>query len=162
MRSYFTIILVFFYGGLYPQKLSDFLYKKPKTFSFITDIPRDVSRFTKQSFRKKNLTNLAVITGSTAILIFADQSVTNSLQHNFRNAGIQGTEDYSPIIQVNIFGKSTNIGKIPHNVNTAFYNLGQGSSTIWLAAGFYILGKIKRDNRALQTASQLTESFIVM
>ncbi len=162
MRSYFTIILVFFYGGLYPQKLSDFLYNKPKTFSFITDIPRDVSRFTKQSFRKKNLTNLAVITGSTAILIFADQSVTNSLQHNFRNAGIQGTEDYSPIIQVNIFGKSTNIGKIPHNVNTAFYNLGQGSSTIWLAAGFYILGKIKRDNRALQTASQLTESFIVM
>ena len=30
------------------------------------------------------------------------------------------------------------------------------------AAGFFILGEIKKDNRALQTASQLTEAFIAL
>ncbi|MEO7490315.1 MAG: hypothetical protein ABIU77_24570 [Ferruginibacter sp.] len=38
--------------------------------------------------------------------------------------------------------------------------MGQGSSVVLMAAGFLIAGKIKNDNRALQTASQLGESFL--
>lgn len=162
MKIPLTILLIVFSWNLYAQKTEEIVYNKPSTFSFITDIPKDVAGFTKQSFRKKNLPNLAIIAGSTALLIFADQSVTNTVQSNLRNAGIQGTEDYSPVIRMNIFGKNTNLGKIPHNVNTAFYNFGQGSSTLFMAAGFFVLGKIKKDNRALQTASQLTESFIAI
>ena len=47
-------------------------------------------------------------------------------------------------------------------INTAFYNLGQGASVVLMAAGFLIMGKIKNDNRALQTASQLGESFLAL
>lgn len=137
-------------------------YKKPKHFAFITNIPKDLYGFTKNSFRKKNYKDLAIIAGTTAFLFFADQVITNTVQSNFRDAGIHATENYSPIVQINIGGKATNLGKLPHNINTFFYNLGQGSSTMLLAGGFYIMGKIKKDNRALQTASQLTEAFIAL
>ncbi|MGB4843879.1 MAG: phosphatase PAP2 family protein [Ferruginibacter sp.] len=136
------------------------LFKKPKHFEFITNIPKDLYGFTKNSFRRKNHKDLAIVAGATAILFFADQAIANSIQSSFRNAGIHATENYSPIIQINIGGKTTNLGKLPHNINTAFYNLGQGSSTMLLAGGFYLIGKIKKDNRALQTASQLAEAFI--
>ena len=142
-----------------PQKI---IYKKPRPFSFITNIPKDVAGFTKQSFKKQNLKDLAIVAGSTAILILADQAITNSVQTNFNNAGIHGTESFSPIVQLNFGGKKTNFGKLPKNINTAIYNLGQGSFSMMFAAGFFILGKVKKDNRALQTASQLTESFIAL
>jgi len=138
------------------------VFLKPPAFSFITNIPKDITRFTKQSFQKKQYKYLAVVAGATVSLIFADQAITNTLQSNFRKAGIHATENYSPIIQVNAGGRKTTIGKIPHNVNTAFYNFGQGSSTMLMAALFFSMGKIKQDNRALQTASQLTEAFIVL
>ncbi|HRI23994.1 MAG TPA: phosphatase PAP2 family protein [Ferruginibacter sp.] len=162
MRSYCLILLLLVSGSFYAQDRGTGTYKKPKRFSFITDIPRDAAQFSRHTFRKNNLANLAIIAGTTATLFLADQSITNTVQHNFREAGIHATENYSPIIQVNTGGTKTTIGKIPHNINTAFYNFGQGSSTLFMAAGFFILGKIKKDNRALLTASQLTESFIVM
>lgn len=142
------------------KPITEVAFKTPKHFGFITNIPKDLYGFTKNSFSKNNYKDLAIVAGSTAILILADQVIANSVQSSFRNAGIHATENFSPIVQVNIGGKSTNIGKLPHNINTAFYNLGQGSSTMLLAGGFYLLGKIKKDNRALQTASQLAEAFI--
>lgn len=138
------------------------IYEKPKQFSFITNIPKDVTGFTKQSFQKKNFLNLGLITGSAALLIFADQSISNTLQHNLRQTNIQATESFSPIVHINVGGKNTNLGKMPRNINTAFYNLGQGSFSMFIASGFFILGKIKKDNRALQTASQLTEAFLAL
>jgi hypothetical protein len=66
------------------------------------------------------------------------------------------------LIQVKLFGKNTILMKWPKNINTAFYNLGQGSSVVYMAAGFLIAGKIKKDPRALQTASQLVESFLAL
>ena len=137
-------------------------FTKPKPFSFITNIPGDVAGFTKQSFRQKNLHRLAWIAESTAFLLLTDQSVTNTVQDIADDHRFVSAEKFSPIINVNIGGKKTNIGKLPKNINTAFYFLGQGSSTMFMAAGFFIAGKIKKDNRALQTASQLTEAFITL
>ena len=95
-------------------------------------------------------------------MLLADQVITNSVQTQFAKAGIHSTESFSPIVQFKIGGKETNFGKLPHNINTAFYNLGQGSASMMLAGGFYLMGKIKKDNRALQTAKQLSEAFIAM
>lgn len=54
------------------------------------------------------------------------------------------------------------IVKIPKNLNTALYELGEGGTTMYIAAGLFIFGKINRDNRSLQAASDLTETFITM
>ena len=95
-------------------------------------------------------------------MIIFDQQITNGLQSFAKRNGISASEDFDAIVSVKLFGKKTNLGKMPKNVNTAFYNIGQGSSVVLMAAGFYIGGLIKKDNRALQTASQLGESFLAL
>jgi hypothetical protein len=137
-------------------------FQKPKPFSFITNIPGDVSGFAKNSFLKKNIPDLKLVAGTTLLLLFADQAITNTWHDKLEDSKIVSTESFTPFINVKIGGKPTNIGKIPRNINTAFYDLGQGSSAMFLAAGFFIAGKIKHDNRALQTANQLTEAFIAL
>jgi hypothetical protein len=137
-------------------------YKKPRPFSFITHIPKDFAGMTKQSFQKKNLPTLGLIAGSTIALFLADQCLTNSLQDYSEDRRFSTKESFSPILRVKIGGKQTNIGKFPRNINTAFYDLGQGSCSMLLAAGFFVMGKINKDNRALQTASQITEAFIAL
>jgi hypothetical protein len=94
------------------------------------------------------------------LLIIFDQQITDGVQRFASRKGIDASEDFDPIVRVKLFGKNTNLGKMPRNVNTAFYNLGQGSSVVLMAVGFLVAGKIKNDNRALQTASQLGESFL--
>ncbi len=138
------------------------VYQKPKPFSFITNIPRDVARFSGQSFKRKNFSNLALIAGSTALLLLTDQAINNTVHDVLDDHRVISTERFSPIFQLNIGGKKTNFGKVPKNINTALYDLGQGSSAMFMAAGFFLVGKIKKDNRALQTASQLTEAFIAL
>ncbi len=152
--------LVLPYTGLAQQAESN--YTKPKAFSFITNIPRDIAGFTKKSFKKNNLSHLALVAGSTALLFLFDQSITNTVQDICDDHHIDSKERFSPVVRLKIGGKKTNFGKIPLNINTAFYDLGQGSSAMFMAAGFFIMGKIKKDNRALQTASQLTEAFITL
>lgn len=137
-------------------------YQKPKLFSFITNIPKDAAGFTKNSFQKKNYTGLKLLAGATLFLWINDQAISNTVHDKFEDSKIVSAENFSPFINIKIGGKPTNIGKIPRNINTAFYDLGQGSSAMVLAAGFFIAGKITHDNRALQTAHQLTEAFIAL
>jgi hypothetical protein len=139
---------------------SRYIINKPVPFSFVTAIPKDVAGFAKNSFKKNNFKNLNLIAGTTLFLFLSDQAITNTVQDKFEDNNIIAEEKFSPFISVKVAGKNTNIGKVPKNINTAFYNLGQGSSEMLLAAGFFIAGKIKHNNRALQTASQLTEAFI--
>lgn len=148
---------------IYLEKNGDsFICNKPKLFNFITHIPIDAVEYVKQSFRKENLYKVGIVAGSTALLIIFDQQITNSVQSFASRNDISAREDFDPILRVKLLGKNTNIGKMPHNFNTAFYNLGQGSSVVLMAAGFYIGGLVRKDNRALQTASQLGEAFLAL
>lgn len=137
-------------------------FEKPKTFSFLTDIPKNAIGYTKQSFKKKNLYKVGIVVGASALLIAFDQQIVDAVQGFARRNNISAEDDFTAIFRPKIFGKYTNIGKWPRNFNTAIYNFGQGSSVVWMAAGFLIAGKLKHDNRALQTASQLIQSFIAL
>jgi hypothetical protein len=148
---------------IYLEKNGDsFVCNKPKTFDFLTHIPGDAVGYAKHSFQKQNLYKVGIVAASSALLIIFDQQITNEVQRFASRNGISASEDFDPIVRVKLFGKNTNLGKMPRNINTAFYNLGQGSSVVLMAAGFLVAGKIKNDNRALQTASQLGESFLAL
>jgi membrane-associated phospholipid phosphatase len=47
---------------------------------------------------------------------------------------------------------------VPDNLNSTFYYLGDGWTHLAVASSFWIYGGIKKDNRALQTSSQLGEA----
>ncbi len=137
-------------------------YKRPKKFGFLTGVPGDIVDFAKAPFRKENLKGTAIVLASTAVLLLLDQKITNELQSFFARNGISPDEKNRTLWSVKLGGKETVLAKLPSNINTAFYNLGQGAPSLFLAAGLYVSGKISKNNRSLQVASQLTESFIAM
>ena len=148
---------------IYFEKNGDSVfYNKPKTLDFITQIPGNAVGYAKQSFRKENVCKVAMVAAATTLLIVFDQQITNGVQSFGARNNINGSEQFDPIVRIRLFGKETNIGKWPKNFNTAVYNIGQGSSVILMAAGFLISGKINKDSRALQTASQLGEAFLAL
>ena len=109
---------------IYLERNNDsFTCDKPSTFSFLTHIPGDAVGYVRQSFKKENLSNLAIIAASTGILLAFDQQITNGAQTFTSQHGIEVRESYSPLIQVNLLGKKTTLMKWPNNINTAFYNV---------------------------------------
>ncbi|RYE15933.1 MAG: hypothetical protein EOP45_18130 [Sphingobacteriaceae bacterium] len=52
--------------------------------------------------------------------------------------------------------------KAPDNINSALYQLGDGGTSLLLAGGLFIYGKSSNDYRAIQAASDVTETVITM
>ena len=139
-----------------------YVYPKPRPFSFITRSPGDAAGMVSTTFKKKSIKPLLLITGATTILLFADQSIADHAQHVCRNINLHTAEKNKNLITLKIGKKRTTLIKVPQNINTAFYQLGEGFYGLLIGAGLFTYGKINHDYRSLSTASQLTESFILM
>jgi hypothetical protein len=131
-------------------------YNTPKKWAFITNVPDDLLQMALAPFQKKYLPGLAIVSVSTAILISQDQRLSNAAQQLGRNIHWQPDTEYKILVKAG----NTKIIKIPLNINTALYQFGEGGTSMLLAGGFLVFGKISKDNRALQTASDITETFL--
>jgi hypothetical protein len=139
-------------------KIGKYHFTSSKPFRFITNVPGNIVQIGKSPFQKKNLSGLLVTAGATALLIPVDQKITNRVKHFSNQIKLDPQTDYKVPIK---FG-DTKILKIPQNFNTFFYQLGEGGTSILLAGGLFVYGKIKRDKRAVYTATDLTETFFTM
>lgn len=135
---------------------------KPKVFDFLTNVPRDLLQIPKLSFSKKNLKGLSIVVGSSLVLIVIDQPIFDGVRNFSDNINLSPHEKNKDIWTINIGHKETVLLKVPKNLNTFFYNLGQGFTTVLIASGFFIQGKISKNVSSLQTASDLVESFITL
>jgi membrane-associated phospholipid phosphatase len=133
-------------------------YQKPQKFGFITHVPNDLWQITKAPFQKQNLKGLGWVLGSSALLYWQDQNMVNGVQHFSKYIGLSDATNF--YVPLKIAGQR--LVKVPQNLNTAFYQMGEGGTTMYIAAGLFIYGKINKDNRSLQAASDLTESFLTM
>ncbi len=138
------------------------VYPKPKSFSFITNLPKDAGNIGSTVFKKESVKPLAAIAVSTAALLFIDQNITDEFGKFAHNAGIDADEKNVNLLKFKMGEKEVALFRLPANINTAFYQLGQGFPSLAIGAGLYAYGKIHHDYRALSTASQLAESFILM
>jgi len=144
---------------------SSYLYSKPRPFQWAKQIPSDLGRFFKVSFSKKNLWKTAAILGASAIMVVYDQQMLDGTQHFGRQIHIDGKETTVAPIRWTIKLGDTRVYMplyFPANFNTGMYFLGDGFTHFSIAAGFWTVGKIKKDNHALQTASQLLESLVTI
>ncbi len=132
-------------------------YPKPKSFSFLTNIPGDLLQTVEAPFQKQNLKADIGIAGLTALLLHFDQPIMNVVGKTSQHIRLKSVIEFD---QLTVHNKS--IFKWPDNLNSGFYQLGEGSTTMLIAGGFYLYGKISHNNRALQTASDLTEAFLSM
>lgn len=111
-------------------------------------------------FKKKNILSTAVVSGSTLILIAADKSIYTGVRNFSGNIHLRPTESNKILWSIKNDTKETVLFKAPANINTAFYMMGHWFPSIALAGGMWLNGKIKHNNRSLQTASDIVEGYI--
>jgi membrane-associated phospholipid phosphatase len=133
-------------------------YGKPKSFGFITNFPRDMGLLFTAPFKKESLTPLAIIAGSTVLLLIADQHITDGVQHFSRHIGLNNDSRFRTGITLG----GADIYQVPQNLNSAIYSLGEGLPSLAIGAGLFTYGKITHDYRSVSTAGQLVESFLIM
>ena len=139
-----------------------FVYPKPKAFGFISNLPKDGAGIAIAPFKRKNLSPLLLVAGSTALLSMVDESVAQGVHQFSKNIHLQPGEQYKDILNIKSGKTNVSLLKAPQNINTALYQMGQGFPSLLIGAGLFTFGKIHNDYRAISTASQLAESFILM
>lgn len=153
-----TFCLYKFAAGQDSTALPEHDYERPQKWGFITHVPGDLVQIAKSPFQKSNLVGLGVVAASTAILIPLDQQLLDGVMHTSKQIHLNAETDYSVPVRVG----DTKILKVPRNINSALYQLGEGGTSMLVGGGLFIYGKITKDYRALQTASDITETFITM
>jgi PAP2 superfamily len=146
----------------YPGNGEVLIYTPPKAFSFLTNLPKDARGIAAAPFKKQNIKPLLFVAGSTALLLLFDESLSQGV-HQFSNTiHLDPREQYKDILNIKLGTTNVSLLKAPKNINTALYQLGQGFTSLLIGAGLFTYGKIHKDYRAVNTASQLAESFILM
>jgi hypothetical protein len=132
-----------------------YLFKKPKKFKYMAYAGRDLWEAPKLLFRKESIWPVVGVTASTLVLIVYDEEITAGVQRFCRYIHLAPTnnaKDISPIKNLPFY--------VPTDLPSALYYIGDGITEVGVNLSFYIYGLIKKDNRALRTASQLTEGLV--
>ena len=138
-------------------------YDRPRPLRWLRDIPRDLSQLPGFAFRRENTESLIGITVSSAALWVADQPILDWSQDFGRFIGLAPKSTQKSLVSIPFKIGSINLPlefNVPDNLNSTFYFLGDGWTHFGVASGFWLYGGLKKDNRALRTASQLGESIL--
>ncbi len=135
------------------------LFYKPRPFEFIKHVPSDLGQLAKVTIAKRNLGNIGLILGSSALLIAFDQQILDGCQQFGRFIHLDPNRKFHRAVALNIGSLEVGVLDLPQNLNSFFYFLGEGWPSIMVAGGFWGYGISKNDYRARQTASQLGEMF---
>ncbi|PWA06853.1 phosphatase PAP2 family protein [Flavobacterium psychrotolerans] len=129
-----------------------YLYKKPRLFEMVTQLPKDFVGSIKDFGKTNNLIALGGATVATVALLPADQYLLEKSRSVGEKIGLKEVARYKN------FGPLNNI---PPNETSAIYLIGNGSTSILLSMGFATYGLIKNDYRSLNTATGLIESLAI-
>ncbi|MFP7654971.1 phosphatase PAP2 family protein [Chryseobacterium proteolyticum] len=127
-------------------------YHKPKLFEFITRAPKDFIDTNKDFVAKDHAYYLGGAIASTLVLIPFDQKLIDNSRELGEKWGMSADNNYSKI---------GGVIKIPKNIGSGLYLIGNGSAVVLLGIGFATYGWIKDDYRAQATASGLMESLLL-
>jgi membrane-associated phospholipid phosphatase len=138
-------------------KNKEFVYNKPKMFDFLKKAPSDLKTHANSYIQKKNLPMLGAIIATTIMFVAVDQQFIESARDLGRDLGIS-SHDY----QLNISPSSDLALYLPTDIGTSMYFIGDGLTHLTINAAFLTYGLIAKNNRALQTASQISEGLIIV
>lgn len=142
----------------YIYKTDTLYFGKPNMFRNISHVPSNMWQIAKAPFQKKNWIGLSVVAATTTLLILKDQDITKWVRQTSDGIGLNPETNFKIALKVG----TTKILKVPQNINTTLYQLGEGGTSMILAGGLWIYGKINKDWRAINTANDLAETFVTM
>jgi len=138
-------------------------YSRPRPFTFITSIPKDVVNVYKVSFTKQNVPLITIIAVETALMIPADQGLIDGAKSVGRTFNIAPTAHQKTVVEFSLKTKAKTFNfplGFPDDLNSSMYFLGDGLTHTCIALGFFGYGAVTKNYRALQTGSQVAESMI--
>ncbi|MFD1873947.1 phosphatase PAP2 family protein [Hymenobacter bucti] len=138
-------------------------YERPGQLRWLLHIPRDIVQFPGTYFKRDNVPAFVGIALSSLALYAADDQIINGAQRFGRYVGLDKADIQNNLFYIPIRLGSTKVPlelKVPGNLNSTFYYLGDGWTHLTIATSFLAYGIIKKDNRASQTASQLGEAIL--
>jgi membrane-associated phospholipid phosphatase len=131
-----------------------FVYTRPPPFRAITGIPKTLGITARESFRPRHLPVLLGVTASTLALMAVDEPV---LHETRRLAGRVGLPPNHPSANVRLGAFKL---ALPTTVGSGLYFLGDGLTSVAIAAGFAVRGTVANDMRARRTASEVIEALL--
>lgn len=132
--------------------------QQPKTFDCIRNVPNNLWQIAKAPFQKKNLLDVGIVLGATALFLWKDHELMEHIGETADKINLDPTTKYKPVLRI----KDVVLLKAPDNINSALYQLGDGGTSLLLAGGLFLYGKTNHDYRSVQAASDITETVITM
>ena len=136
------------------QIYNQYKYQKPKRFSYLKMFPNDLKEYSTIVFNKNYLKEFTQLTLITGLLIYYDVELiqkTRKLNEQL-NLNISYTDEMQVIAEP--FEQPI---RVPSDLGSALYFIGDGWTHLGISMSFYLTGKIKNDNRALQTSTQILQ-----
>ena len=141
-----------------------YIFERPRPFRFVANIGRDFAAVPRATFRRERVPLIAGVLTSSFILWGADEPILDGAKWLGRKLNLSSRSTQRTLLKVPLrIGKGKPIPlefNVPDNLNSTFYYLGDGWTHISITGAFWAYGLIGRDNRAAQTASQLTEAIL--
>ncbi|REC50000.1 phosphatase PAP2 family protein [Chryseobacterium pennipullorum] len=128
------------------------IYAKPKLLDFVTKLPRNFIDTNKNFVSQDHAYYLGGAVAATLILLPFDQKLTDNSRELGERWGMDKDNNYT---------KLAGVVKIPKDIGSTLYLIGNGSTVVLLGIGFGAYGLLKNDYRAQATASGLMESLIL-
>ncbi|MFN2602406.1 MAG: phosphatase PAP2 family protein [Gemmatimonadaceae bacterium] len=142
---------------------AQYTYLKPRAFAFIKNFPSDIAGYSRITFRKKNAPKIGELALETAALIEEDQHITDRVYSLGSSLDLSHTSHQKTYAHLSLSVGSRKLQLPiagPDNIGTAMYFIGDGFTHFSIAGSFLAYGLAKNDNRAEQTASELTEAIL--
>ena len=145
-------------GRTFIYKNDTLYFGKLNMLPNISHVPSNIWQIAKSPFQKKNWIGLSVVTATITSLILKDQDIIMWVRQSSDGIVLRPETNFKIAFKVG----DTKILKIPQNVNTTLYQLGEGGTSMMLADGLWIYGNISKDWRAINIANDLAETFVTM
>ncbi|HEX6915018.1 MAG TPA: phosphatase PAP2 family protein [Chitinophagaceae bacterium] len=130
--------------------------RKPRRWGFIRNVPSNLWHIARVPFQKENVDELMIVAGATAVLLWQDHRLTEGVGKVAEDVGMDPRVRYRPLLRLD----DIVLLKAPDNINSALYQLGDGGTSLLLAGGLYIYGKMNYDRRSVQAAADVVETVI--
>ena len=139
-------------------KKDTLVFYRPRFFKSMGHVPGNMYKIALSPFKKNNWIGISAVAISSLLLIATDEDLLHFVRRTSDKINLSPETNYKILFKVG----DTKIIKIPKNINSALYQIGEGGSSLLCAGGLWVYGKINKDLRALNTANDLTETFVTM
>lgn len=136
------------------DSLTAYAYTRPRPFRAVTGVPKTLGMAARDAVRGRRLPGMAAVAASTVVLIAADEVVLRETRHAARNVGLPPNHP-SANLHVGPFKLA-----FPTTVGSGLYFLGDGLTSVGVAAAFGVRGSVADDTRARRTASEVIEALL--